>query len=341
MRQLTFIAPGRVRWEDAPEPALRDSTDAPVRPLGVTTCDLDHAIVQGRAPLPGPFPLGHEFVADVVAVGSDVSGFAPGRRVIVPFQIGCGRCARCARGLTGSCTTAGPGSAYGMKPIGGDWGGAFADVVRVPFADAMLVDLPAGVAPTAVASASDNLPDGWRTVAPHLAETPGADVLVDGGGARSIALYAVATARALGAGRVVYLDSDRERLAIAERLGADPVEGPPPRRAGSFPITVDASGDPLGLACALRSVEPYGVCTSVGVYFGDTAVPMLDMYTRGVRFITGRVNARAEMPSVLDIVRSGRLCPEIVNSDVVAWDDAHEAMVADLRKPVFVRDGAL
>jgi alcohol dehydrogenase len=337
MRQLMFIEPGTVRWENAPEPRLETPDDALVRPLVVTTCDIDHAIVHGHAPLPGPFPLGHEFVAEVLQVGSAVSAFRPGQRVIVPFQIGCGRCPRCARGLTGSCKTAGPGSAYGMKPIGGDWGGALSDLVRVPFADAMLVELPAGVDPTAVPSVSDNMPDAWRTVAPYLAETPGADVLVVGGWARSIALYAIAMAKALGAGRIDYLDTDRDRLALAERLGAHAVEGPPPRRAGSFPITVDASGDVDGLCCALRSVEPYGVCTSVAIYFVDPVLPLLDMYTRGIRYVTGRVNARPAMPEILALVQSGRFHPEVVNSSIVPWDDAHEAILANQRKPVFVR----
>jgi alcohol dehydrogenase len=340
MRQLSFIEPGVVRWEETAEPRLETPADALVRPLVVTTCDLDHAIVHGRVPVPGPFPLGHEFVAEVVATGDEVRGFRRGQRVIVPFQIGCGRCDRCTRGLTGSCRTAGPGAAYGMKPLGGDWGGALADLVRVPFADAMLVALPEGIAPTAVASASDNLPDAWRTVAPFLAETPGADVLVVGGVARSVALYVIAIARALGAGRIDYIDTDRDRLALAERLGARGIEGPPPRRAGSFPITVDASGDPAGLACALRSVGPSGVCTSVAVYFFETALPLLEMYTRGVRFMIARVNARAVIPDVLALVRAGKLHPEVVNSAIVPWEHADQAILADQLKPVFVRDGA-
>jgi alcohol dehydrogenase len=161
---------------------------------------------------------------------------------------------------------------------------------------------------------------------------------VVGGWGRSIALYAVAIARALGAGRIDYIDTDRERLAIAERLGARGVEGPPPRRAGSFPITVDASADPAGLACALRSVEPYGVCTAVAIYFVETSLPLLEMYTRGVRFVTGRVNARAVIPEELALVQAGRLHPEVVNSALVPWEDAHEVILADQRKPVFVRD---
>ena len=337
MRQLSFVEPGTVRWEEAPDARLETPDDALVRPLVVTTCDIDHAIVHGLVPFPGPFPIGHEFVAEVVETGGAVRRFRPGDRVVVPFQICCGRCDRCTRGLTGSCRTAGPGAAYGMKPTGGDWGGALADLVRVPFADAMLVEPAGGGPPTAVASASDNLPDAWRAVAPFLAETPGADVLVVGGWARSIALYVVMIARALGAGRIDYIDTDHDRLAMAEKLGARSVEGPPPRRAGSFGITVDASADPAGLACALRSVEPYGVCTSVAIYFSETPVPLLEMYTRGVRFFTGRVNARAHITEILDRVRAGTLHPEAVNSASIPWEQTPEAIVADLRKPVFVR----
>src|SRR5439155_24391072 len=154
-----------VRWEAVPGPSIGPASDALVPPLVVTTSDLDHAIVHGRVPLGGPFPLGHEFVAEVVETGDAVGRFERGDRVVVPFQISCGRCDRCTRGLTGSCRTAGPGAAYGMTLIGGDCGGALADLVRVPFADAILVALAEGIAPTAVASASDNLPDAWRAVA--------------------------------------------------------------------------------------------------------------------------------------------------------------------------------
>lgn len=340
MQQLSFVEPGRVEWIDAPAPVVDGPEAALVRPLAVTTCDLDHAILSGRVPLPGPFPLGHEFVAEVVDVGESVRAVGPGNRVVVPFQISCGRCGRCRKGLTGSCEAAPVRSAYGLGPIGGvGWGGALADLVRVPFADAMLQTLPPGVAPTAVACASDNLCDAWRTVAPFLAEEPGADVLVVGGAAASISLYAVAIAKALGAGRVVYVDTDAGRAAVAERLGAETVVGPLPRRAGEFAITVDGSGDADGLACALRSVTPYGVCTSAAIYYTDTALPLLEMYGRGVRFVTGRVNARAHLPHVLDLVASGRLDPTPVTTARVPWDRAIDGLLHGGAKPVIVRDG--
>ena len=159
-------------------------------------------------------------------MGDDVAGVAPGDVVVVPFQISCGGCAPCRAGHTGSCATVPRGSAYGMQPLGGPWGGALADRLRVPYADAMLVALPAGVDPVAVASVADNVPDGYRAVAGALAADPGADVLVVGGFARSVGLYAAACARALGAGRVVYADVDAGRLERAEALGAEPVEIP-------------------------------------------------------------------------------------------------------------------
>jgi alcohol dehydrogenase len=228
---------------------------------------------------------------------------------------------------------------YGFQPLGGDWGGALADLVRVPFARSMMVPVPAGVDPAAVASASDNIADAWRTVAPHLREVPAADVLIVGSPS-SIPLYAIQIAQACGAGRVDYIDVDANALALAKSLGANVIEGPPPKRAGTYPITVDASQNPDGLACALRSLSPEGVCTSASIYFEPPRLPLLDMYTRGVRFVTGRVNARATLPHVLDLVASGRLRPQAVTSEVVSWDDAPRALASPSMKPVIVRDRA-
>lgn len=292
----------------------------------------------------GPFALGHEMVAEVVDVGSAVAGFNPGQRVIVPFQIGCGQCANCRRGETGSCSEVPLLSAFGMAPLSGvEYGGALSDLVRVPFAPAMLVPAPEGVAPEVLASAADNLPDGWRTVASHLAARPAARVLVVGGGFGSVPLYAVAAAVTLGASEVVYVDGDTGRLALASALGATPralVPDAAIRVFAQFPITVDASCDPAGLSLALRSAEPGGVCTSASIFFEPTTpLPLRAMYTRGVTFITGRVNSRAALPAVLDLIGSGRLAPERVTSRVVAFADAAEAIFDPGYKVVFVSQG--
>jgi threonine dehydrogenase-like Zn-dependent dehydrogenase len=338
MRQLTLVEPGRVEWIDAAEPSLEGPGEALVRPLAVALCDLDYPIVSGQFPLELPVPLGHEFVAEVVEVGDQVRAARPGDRVVVPFQISCGECDPCRRSQTGNCANVPRLSMYGFGAFGGNWGGGLSDLVRVPFADAMLVSLPEDVEPATVASASDNIPDGWRTVAPQLERRPGAEVLVVGGGARSIALYAVDVAVALGAARVVYIDADESRLRLAETLGAEPVEGAPPHRTGPFPITVDASGTREGLATALRSTEPSGMCTSVSILTEpETPVPLLEMYTNGVEFTGGRVMARPVIPPLLDLVAGGRIHPGRVTSRVVSWEEAPEAVVELERKLIITR----
>lgn len=326
-----------VEWREVAEPELREPRDALVRPLAVAKCDLDQPILRGEVPIPGPIALGHECVAEVVETGPDAA-HERGQRVVVPFQISCGACERCRRGLTANCSSVPDRSAYGFGAFGGDWGGVLSDLVRVPFADHMLVRVPEGIAPATIASASDNIADGWRTVAPALEIHPAADVLIVGGGAHSIAMYAVDAAVALGAGSVTYLDHDPERLRVAEALGAEALEGETPRRHGAYTVTVDASGAPAGLACALRSTEPGGICTSVGIYFEPlTPIPLLEMYGIGVHFHTGRAQVRPAIPAILDMVAAGRLRPELVTSNVVDWDDAPDAMLEPERKLIIQR----
>lgn len=338
MRQLTLLDTRSVAWHDVPEPVLEGSDDAIVRPLAVATCDLDHAMIQGRAPIPKPIPLGHEFVAEVVSAGDAVTTVGPGDLVVSPFQISCGSCDACRRGHTANCTSVDTASMFGFGAFGHDYGGALSDLVRIPYADAMLVGVPDGVPPATVASASDNIPDGWRTVARFLRERPGTEVLVVGGGAPSIGLYAAGAAVALGASRVDYLDTDTGRLEIARALGATPVEGPPPKHAGRFPVTVDASASVEGLHCALRSTAPDGNCTSVGIYFeAETPIPLFEMYGRCCSFHTGRASARPEIPEILGLVAAGRLHPELVTSAVVDWEDAPEALLEPRTKLVMQR----
>jgi threonine dehydrogenase-like Zn-dependent dehydrogenase len=339
MRQLAFRGPGRLEWEEVAAPRLSADGDALVRPIAVATCDLDIAVVSGRVPLPGPFAFGHEFVAEVVEVAEGVKSVGEGDRVIVPFQISCGACDRCRCGLTASCDTAGAGAAFGMAPIARrEWGGALSDLVRVPFADAMLVPLPPGVEAAAFASVSDNVPDGWRAVAPALESDPGAPVLVVGG-AGDVGLYAAAIAVAVGSQQVDYVDTNQRRLQVAEAVGANPVERVADgSRLGRYRVTVDHSGELAGLHSAIRSTEPEGTCTSTAIYFGPTTpMPLLDMYTRGITFRTGRVNARTVMPRLVDLIIGGALHPELVTAATVLWDEADTALAELNAKTLVIR----
>lgn len=343
MCALTLVGTATVRWDEVPVPAITDPRQAIVRPIAVATCDLDIGVLRGTYPLPGPYPLGHEGVAEVLEVGEDVRTVAVGDRVVVPFQISCGVCGPCTRGRTGNCAHVPRMATYGLGQMGGvQWGGLLADQTLVPYADAMLVPLPARVDPAAVASASDNIPDGWRAVGPQLAAEPGADVLIVAGtgGTNSIGLYAAGLAVAAGAGRVVYLDSDAQRLQIATRLGAEVIESTPGKKVGAFPITVDASGSEAGLACALNSTASDGTCTSTSVYLSDPRVPMFAMYSRCCTLHTGRAHVRPAIPEVLQLVADGSFEPARVTTTEAAWDDAVDALAEPTMKVVLTRPGA-
>jgi len=341
MRQLTYEDTGRYAWREVPEPQLAAPEQALVRPVAVACCDLDVAVAHGGAPLPPGYAVGHEGLAEVVAVGDGVTAVRAGDRVVVPFQISCGECRECRRGATGSCGSVPPMAMYGLGPLAGLNGGGFmSDLVLVPYADAMLIRVPDAVDPVTIASLSDNIPDGWRTVGPYAAELSALDpvdrrVLVVG--RLSIGLYAAALAAALGA-HVDYVDTDPQRLAAAEKLGAVAHDRDKPDKSWApYPVTAHTSADPALLAATLRATWPDGVCTDTGIYYQPTVeMPLLPMYTRGVRFVTGRVNARAAIPAVLDLLAVGcDLSPAV--DRVVAWEDAPAVWPTMTGKTVFTR----
>ena len=344
MRALMFRGPMAIAWEDVAAPQLMEPRDALVRPIAVARCDLDPAIALGLYPMPAPFVMGHEMVGEVVAVGDAISNVRLGDKVIVPFQLSCMTCAPCLRGHTNACESVPSGTAFGLGPHGGiDLGGALAELVRVPWADVMLIPLPEGMDPVAAAGIPDNVSDGYRCVAAPLAERPGAPVLVVGGLAPSVGLYAVMAALALGAERVVYVDDDAARLDLAAAAGAEVVNAKDQwdslKLAERFPIVVDANVLDPGRNFALRSVEPCGVCTSVsGGASSRSNLPLQSMYLKGVRYEIGRVHACATARPVLDLVSSGALDPARIINKVVPFSEAVEGMILPVTKVVFVND---
>ncbi len=343
MRSLIYVGPGDLQWREVAAPRLAGDGEAIVRPVVVATCDLDAMIVSGASPFPAPFALGHEGVAEVLEVGDGVRTVKAGDRVLVPFQISCGTCGACRAGRTGSCETV-PGAptyGFGFGEAATRWGGFLADAVHVPYADAMLVPLPDGLAPELAAGASDNITDAHRAVAPALAARPGAAVLVCGGAmSGSIGLYVVAHAMALGSEDVLYVDPDAGRRAIAGGYGARTLDHFPERADRRFPISVDASATRKGLALALGSLDRDGVCTSTAIYFDADAIPpfpLLSMYVMNTTFVTGRIHARRDAPAVLDLIATGMLDVAPVTTRLVPFDDAADALGEDYTKLIFER----
>ena len=327
MKALQYQGPGTLAWIDAPAPALQEAQDALVKPLAVATCDLDWEIVAGRTPFPAPFLLGHEFVGEVLAIGTAVQHVAIGQRVAVAFQPSCGLCNPCGAGTVSACKAVPPTSMFGVGAVSGDWGGAFAEAIRVPFADHMLVALPEQGAAAQYASASDNVADALRTVADYLVPGEKQRVLILGG-YDSIPLYAVAFARSLGAGEVTYCTKDARAAHNAERLGATVqlVEQWPNRLAASE-VTVCAVQNKSALLAAIRSTVAGGHCTSVTIFAEDVALPLREMYMRGIHFHTGRVESARVLEGVLEWIGSGRVDPMAVDTAVVSFTDLIPALL--------------
>jgi alcohol dehydrogenase len=330
MRALTASPGGRLRWSQAPAPLLPGPQSAIVHPIAVSTCDLDCPLVLGTTQFPLPLHLGHECVAEVLAVGEQVATVRVGDRVIVPFQINCGTCPPCLAGHTGNCTSVPPVSMYGFGLTGGHWGGAFSDQLAVPYADAMLVPLPEGIEPAAAASVADNVCDAYRHIAPHLpallATDPDAEVLILAATnsrllfSGSLPLYTGLIARALGARNVQLADCRPHIRAHAERLGFGALHPRALRRRRPAPLVVDVTGGDLRLA--LASTAPDGVCSSAGSLHRSARIPVLLMYGRNATLHVGRTHARALMPQVLELMLLGDLHPETVTTCEAPIDEA-------------------
>ncbi|HEY0909979.1 MAG TPA: alcohol dehydrogenase catalytic domain-containing protein [Bradyrhizobium sp.] len=344
MEQLTYVGDGIVEWWDVPEPRLQDDRDALVQPLAVTRCDIDLTIVGGKSGMKGPFALGHETTGRVIEVGDAVRNYAPGDLVIVPFQISCGECDRCKRGHTNACTSVPFRSSYGLKPVCGvEYGGALSDLIRVPFADHMLVRHPKGHAPSQTAALADGATDAFSAVTYWLRQSPGAEVLVIGGGGQSLSMFAVQAALSHGAPRVVYLDDNPQRLAKAKSFGAE-VHAAPKDLAmepvGLFPVVIDAAATDASILLAFRSAEPNGACQRMYGDFAEvTPVPLRHMYGVGITLRIGRVNVRSAMPDCVAHVASGHFHPERVITRRVRFEEAHEAIGDPTIRVAFVRDG--
>jgi alcohol dehydrogenase len=227
-----------------------------------------------------------------------------------------------------------------MQPLcGTDYGGMFSELVRVPCAHAMLQPISDSVDAAAWASAADNVLDGYRAVAAHLAAQPGSDVLIVAHGYPSIPLYALQAAIALGASRVDFACNDSEQAALAERLGAHVLRTQfttPERR---YPIVVEAGLLLAGVHYAIAATEPEGICQSLSFFPERTvALPFGAMYTDGIRFSIGRAHSSALLPTVVSLLETGRLRPELITTRVVSWRDAPRALLEPTIKLVVRMD---
>jgi threonine dehydrogenase-like Zn-dependent dehydrogenase len=230
MRALTWRAPHDVRVETVPDPQILNAHDAIVRITSTAICGSDLHLYDGYIPamLPGDI-LGHEFMGEVVEVGSEVTRIQVGDRVTVPFPISCGQCYFCQHDLFSLCDNTNPHAAmveklWGYSPAGifgysqllGGYAGGQAEYARVPFADVGLLKIPAHLSDEQALFLTDILPTGYMA-AEHCDIHPGDVIAVFGCG--PVGQFAIQSARLLGAERVIAIDLEPARMRMAAELG--------------------------------------------------------------------------------------------------------------------------
>ncbi|MEU7058013.1 zinc-dependent alcohol dehydrogenase family protein [Streptomyces sp. NPDC046197] len=308
MKGYVFHGPGQSAWEEVPDPALKETTDAIVRVDAVTICGTDLHILKGDVPevRPGTV-LGHEAVGDVVEIGDDVRTVQPGDRVLVSCITACGRCRFCREAVYGQCRG------------GGGWilghlvDGTQAEYVRVPFADPSVHPLPAAVDDEDAVLLADIFPTAYEVGVLNGRVRPGDTVAVVGAG--PIGLAAVATARLFAPERIVVVDLAAARLEAARKLGAEAVadarEAPEQLVADltgglGADVVIEAVGVPESFELCTRMVRPGGHLANIGVHGKPALLHLEDLWIKNVTITTGLVDTHST-PTLLRMAAAGRL----------------------------------
>ena len=221
MKALVYNGPYDVSVVDMPDAKIEKSTDVLVKITLTNICGSDLHMYEGRTDMAPGKILGHENMGEVVEVGEAVDRVKVGDYVCLPFNIACGFCQNCERGLTGYCLTVNPGNAggaYGFAGMG-PYSGGQAEYLRVPYGDVNCLVLPPDAIEkeTDYVMLSDIFPTGYH--ATELAGVkPGDTVAIYGAG--PVGLMAALSAQIKGASKVIVVDVHEDRLALAESIGA-------------------------------------------------------------------------------------------------------------------------
>ncbi|MEV7646708.1 alcohol dehydrogenase catalytic domain-containing protein [Arthrobacter sp. NPDC089319] len=221
MRSAFFPEVGRVTVAELPDPELLNPTDALIRVHAAAICGSDLHIRAGHITPETGFPIGHEYVGEIEALGSAVTRFSIGDRVTGPAAPYCRSCEMCQRGQHQLCQR---GGILGSGPAMGGLDGAQAELIRVPWADQSLVKVPEEVSDAAAIAVADILSTGWSGVR-QARPQPGETLAVFGCG--PVGLSAVHTAKRISAAsQVIAVDPVESRRRLARKLGADAVMAP-------------------------------------------------------------------------------------------------------------------
>jgi threonine dehydrogenase-like Zn-dependent dehydrogenase len=362
MLAMTYRGPYRVRVTQKPMPEIEHQRDAVVRVTRACICGSDLHLYHGLIPdTRVGHTFGHEFVGVIEEVGPDVHKVKVGDRVIVPFNIFCGECFFCRKGLYSNCHNVNPnatavGGIYGYSHTTGGYDGGQAEYVRVPFADVGTVPIPEGISDDDAVLCTDAYPTGYQG-AEMAGIKRGDSVVVFGAG--PVGLFAAKSAWFMGAGRVLIVDEYDYRLEFAQRfaqcetlnfrsvrdmvwylkrqsdfLGWDAAieavgceaRGSAMQRAfGIHPFKL-LGGSAIAINWAIDSVRKGGVVSVMGAY-GPTlnAIKIGDAFNKGLTLRMNQASVKRNLPRCFEHILAGHIRPSEVITHRFPLEEIGEA----------------
>jgi glutathione-independent formaldehyde dehydrogenase len=359
MKALVYYGPYDVRVTDMPDAKIEQPTDVLVKITTTNICGSDLHMYEGRTDMEKGRILGHENMGEVIETGKAVTHIKVGDMVCMPFNIGCGHCANCEKGLTGFCLTMNPGlagAAYGFAGMG-PYNGGQAEYLRVPNGDFNCLKLPedAKEKENDYVMLSDIFPTGYH--ATELAGVmPGDSVVIYGAG--PVGLMAIHAANIKGASKIMVVDSHTDRLQLAEAMGAIPIDFSKASAVDQVLEHTDGKGADRGCECVgyqccdkhgaeysnitmnelVQAVKATGSIGVVGVFVpkdpksketlekkGHMDFDFGNFWMKGQRMATGQANVKAYNRQLCTLISSGKAKPSAIISHELSLDEAAEA----------------
>jgi threonine dehydrogenase-like Zn-dependent dehydrogenase len=360
MLAMTYQAPRRVRVTKKPEPRIEHPNDVVLKVTRAAICGSDLHLYHGNVPdTRVGHTFGHEFTGVVEEVGSSVQNLRRGDRVVVPFNISCGTCFFCTRGLTANCENSNPSSdlacgVYGYSHTTGGYDGGQAEYVRVPFADVGPMKIPDDMGEEDVLFLSDIFPTAYQ--AAEMGEIKeGETVVIFGAG--PVGILTAKCAWLLGAGRVIVVDHVDYRLEYVhthanaeivnfrhhkdviahlkkmtdgrgadvciDAVGAEASGSAMHSLLGKMKLEAGAS---TAIAWCIEAVRKAGNVVLIGVYGPPwNVIPIGTAMNKGLTLRMNQCNVIRYMPRLLEHIREGRIDTKAIISHRVPLEDVAEA----------------
>jgi alcohol dehydrogenase len=326
MKALVYHGPGESAWEDKPRPAIQAPGDAIVRITTSTICGTDLHILKGDLPaVTDGRILGHEGIGVVEQVGTAVSEFHAGDKVIISCVTACLKCDFCKRGMYSHCR-------HGGWILGYTIDGTQAEYVRISQADGSLYHFPAGGDEESLVMLSDILPTGFECGVLNGQVKPGDTVAIVGAG--PVGLAVLLTAQFYSPAAIFMIDLDDKRLAVAKKFGATTLVNSTDGKAAEHiteltegagvDVAIEAVGLPATFAICQAIVAAGGRIANVGVHGKPVELHMEKLWDRNISLTTRLVDA-VTTPMLLKIVNSGKLQPNKLVTHRFAMNDIMKA----------------